>query len=264
MLLTFVHLNRGIVPNVDKKHGGFGSSAKEQTYYLKPRKETEFLTCLLAAGENLLIYLMDKSKTNCECINLGNKKILAHPLSEAFLTLKWQRVRKFFWASLLFQIALVALFTIFVVEVYLIKCPHKRYLSEDNLADPIIANPNSVVANNGVTETSGPPLAIQIPILDNLPTSTDPSGPTTRAQRHLQRRAADSGWDWFSFNPKKNRGNRNRTRGGGRKTVPTVDPEITTLPPSTQNPRVRGGFRRPEDVETTEIPPGKASLNFIV
>jgi hypothetical protein len=77
---------RGIVPNVDKKHGnGAYGSTKEQTYYHKPRKETEFLTCILAAG---------------------NKKILAHPLSEAFLTLKWQRVRKFFWASLLFQVIL--------------------------------------------------------------------------------------------------------------------------------------------------------------
>ena len=54
-----------------------------QLYYHSPRKETEFLTCLLAAG---------------------NKKILAHPLSEAFLHLKWKCVRKFFWASLIFQV----------------------------------------------------------------------------------------------------------------------------------------------------------------
>ena len=56
----------------------------ERAYYHTPRKETEFLTCVLAAGY---------------------KKILSHPLSEAFLALKWQRVRKFFWASLLFQVS---------------------------------------------------------------------------------------------------------------------------------------------------------------
>lgn len=61
------------------------SKVPERTYYQKPRKETDFLTCVLAAG---------------------NKKILSHPLSEAFLTLKWERVRKFFWASLLFQVKL--------------------------------------------------------------------------------------------------------------------------------------------------------------
>lgn len=79
------------------------------------RKETELLTCLIATG---------------------NKKVLAHPLSEAFLLVKWRRVRKFFLASLLFQMALVALFTIFVVEVYLIRCPYRRHQNDESSATP--------------------------------------------------------------------------------------------------------------------------------
>jgi len=71
------------VPNSERKLLAKNTKLPERTYFHNPRRETDFLTCLLAAG---------------------NKKILSHPLSEAFLTLKWQRVRKFFWASLLFQV----------------------------------------------------------------------------------------------------------------------------------------------------------------
>ena len=49
------------------------------------QRETEFLTCL---------------------INTGHKSYLSHPLVEAFIVLKWQRVRIFFWISFICYVSL--------------------------------------------------------------------------------------------------------------------------------------------------------------
>jgi hypothetical protein len=47
------------------------------------QRETEFLTCL---------------------VKTGHKSFLSHPLIEAFIVLKWQRVRIFFWISFAFYV----------------------------------------------------------------------------------------------------------------------------------------------------------------
>lgn len=62
-------------------------------------------------------------------IEVGHKEILKHPLSETFLFLKWQRIRKFFLFSLIYHQLFVTLFTIYVIEVFLKNCPSFRSTS---------------------------------------------------------------------------------------------------------------------------------------
>lgn len=56
-------------------------------------------------------------------IEVGQKRILKHPLCETFLFLKWHRIRKFFLFSLLYHAFFVILFSILVISVYEQDCP---------------------------------------------------------------------------------------------------------------------------------------------
>ncbi|ODM98235.1 Transient receptor potential channel pyrexia [Orchesella cincta] len=187
---------RAIVPNCERRLSGKGKNNQDVTsstgggssgggggggkdYFKKPHKETEFLTCLLAAG---------------------NKKILAHPLSEAFLTLKWQRVRKFFWASLLFQIALVALFTIYVVEVYLIRCPYRR----PGVSEPFQYNLDQGRSDILEIVPDEPPPLPPASSLGKPPNNTLPTLLLIKPNSHnLTKRDADISFSWFGFVPLK-------------------------------------------------------------
>lgn len=51
-------------------------------------------------------------------IEVGQKRILKHPLCETFLFLKWRRIRKFFLFSLLYHALYVLLFTLYILGVY--------------------------------------------------------------------------------------------------------------------------------------------------
>lgn len=51
-------------------------------------------------------------------IEVGQKRILKHPLCETFLFLKWRRIRKFFLFSLLYHAIYVLLFTLYILGVY--------------------------------------------------------------------------------------------------------------------------------------------------
>lgn len=55
-------------------------------------------------------------------IEVGQKRILKHPLSETFLFLKWHRIRKFFLMSLIYHAIFVILFTWYVVGVFVNNC----------------------------------------------------------------------------------------------------------------------------------------------
>lgn len=55
-------------------------------------------------------------------IEVGQKRILMHPLCETFLFLKWRRIRKFFLLSLAYHTCFVMLFTLFVIGVYVRCC----------------------------------------------------------------------------------------------------------------------------------------------
>lgn len=55
-------------------------------------------------------------------IEVGQKRILKHPLCETFLFLKWHRIRKFFLMSLVYHAIFVVLFTLYVVGVFVHNC----------------------------------------------------------------------------------------------------------------------------------------------
>ncbi|CAL8091609.1 unnamed protein product [Orchesella dallaii] len=223
---------RAIVPNCERRlsgkgknkknvtssagggSSGGGGGGKDKDYFQKPHKETEFLICLLAAG---------------------NKKILAHPLSEAFLTLKWRRVRKFFWASLLFQIALVALFTMYVVEVYLIRCPYRRptemepFHYQNYHAD--VTEPPPLPPDSKKTEDFIKPI-------ESSPNITQPTLQLIHPKSHnLTKREADITFSWFGFVPKKKKKQRksNQMKIDSRAEVEGRSPQTTT-----KRPRSRG------------------------
>lgn len=60
-------------------------------------------------------------------IEVGQKRILKHPLCETFLFLKWHRIRKFFLFSLVYHAFFVILFSVLVISVYKENCPRKKY-----------------------------------------------------------------------------------------------------------------------------------------
>lgn len=55
-------------------------------------------------------------------IEVGQKRILKHPLCETFLFLKWKRIRKFFLFSLFYHTLYVLLFTTYILRVYVNHC----------------------------------------------------------------------------------------------------------------------------------------------
>lgn len=57
-------------------------------------------------------------------IEVGQKRILKHPLCETFLFLKWHRIRKFFLFSLVYHTFFVLLFSVLVISVYKKNCPY--------------------------------------------------------------------------------------------------------------------------------------------
>lgn len=55
-------------------------------------------------------------------IEVGQKRILKHPLAETFLLLKWRRIRKYFLFSLFYHALFVLLFTIYTMGVFVNYC----------------------------------------------------------------------------------------------------------------------------------------------
>ncbi|CAG7836492.1 unnamed protein product [Allacma fusca] len=78
----------------------------------KPRKEMLLLTLILDASSG------------------SRKKILTHPLIAIFLYLKWRRVRIVFWATILCNVLLLLLYSLYVLDVYLVSCPYRPKLTE--------------------------------------------------------------------------------------------------------------------------------------
>lgn len=56
-------------------------------------------------------------------IEVGQKRILKHPLAETFLFLKWRRIRKYFLFSLCYHALFVLLFTVYALGVFVNHCP---------------------------------------------------------------------------------------------------------------------------------------------
>lgn len=55
-------------------------------------------------------------------IEVGQKRILKHPLAETFLFLKWRRIRKYFLFSLFYHAFYVMLFTVYAMGVFVNHC----------------------------------------------------------------------------------------------------------------------------------------------
>lgn len=55
-------------------------------------------------------------------IEVGQKRILKHPLAETFLFLKWRRIRKYFLFSLFYHALYVLLFTVYAMGVFVNHC----------------------------------------------------------------------------------------------------------------------------------------------
>lgn len=68
-------------------------------------------------------------------IEVGQKRILKHPLAETFLFLKWRRIRKYFLFSLFYHAIYVLLFTVYSLGVFVnhcrdvTKCHGETYIS---------------------------------------------------------------------------------------------------------------------------------------
>lgn len=64
-------------------------------------------------------------------IEVGQKRVLKHPLTETFLFLKWRRIRKYFLFSLFYHSLFVLLFTIYVIGVFGNQCIDETPCHED-------------------------------------------------------------------------------------------------------------------------------------
>lgn len=64
-------------------------------------------------------------------IEVGQKRILKHPLAETFLFLKWRRIRKYFLFSLFYHALFVLLFTIYAMGVFVNNCREAKPCHND-------------------------------------------------------------------------------------------------------------------------------------
>jgi ankyrin repeat protein len=76
-------------------------------------------------------------------IEVGQKRILKHPLAETFLFLKWRRIRKYFLFSIFYHALYVMLFTIYSMGVFVNHCndechPSDTYVSIMMIIDYIL------------------------------------------------------------------------------------------------------------------------------
>lgn len=77
-------------------------------------------------------------------IEVGQKRVLKHPLCETFLFLKWHRIRKFFLFSLFYHAIFVMFFTLLIIGVYEQECPgsdSKTRIFNENCKTPNYVQP---------------------------------------------------------------------------------------------------------------------------
>lgn len=81
--------------------------------------------CEIKLDLRLLVPNADRGETELllAFIEVGQKRILKHPLCETFIFLKWRRIRKFFLFSLLYHAIYVTLFTLLILGIYEKNCP---------------------------------------------------------------------------------------------------------------------------------------------
>lgn len=72
-------------------------------------------------------------------IEVGQKRVLKHPLCETFLFLKWHRIRKFFLFSLFYHSVFVIIFSVLIIGIYEKECPTNSG-TEAPAGEPAIPN----------------------------------------------------------------------------------------------------------------------------
>lgn len=78
-------------------------------------------------------------------IEVGQKRVLKHPLCETFLFLKWHRIRKFFLFSLFYHTVFVMLFSMLIIGVYEKECPAEKEQIELRIGEDVLsANRNCI------------------------------------------------------------------------------------------------------------------------
>lgn len=81
-------------------------------------------------------------------IEVGQKRILKHPLCETFLFLKWHRIRKFFLFSLFYHTLFVMLFSVLIIGVYEKECPTATVTPPPPDMPTLFADPVNVSPQN--------------------------------------------------------------------------------------------------------------------
>ncbi|ODM97992.1 Transient receptor potential channel pyrexia [Orchesella cincta] len=107
------------------KTGGNGENGN-----VKARKEMQLLTLIL------------------DCSSSARKKILTHPLIAIFLYLKWRCVRTVFWLTILLHVVLLMLYTLYILDVYLISCPYRPKITEPAAVKAAKAEGNYLQSEN--------------------------------------------------------------------------------------------------------------------
>ena len=88
-------------------------------------------------------------------IEIGHNHLLKHPLCESFLHLKWLKVRKFFFISLIFHSLFTLLQTIFVLQVYAgPQCVMKNYCLDEYQDQNYFTKNNITNSNNNNNTTN--------------------------------------------------------------------------------------------------------------
>ena len=118
-----------VIPKVLSK---FDSSIKVHDH------EIGDVDCEIKLNFQLLVPNTERGETDLllTFIEVGQKRVLKHPLCETFLFLKWRRIRKFFLFSLFFHAFYVLLFTLYVLGVYVKDCPSLAHLSRLMVPEP--------------------------------------------------------------------------------------------------------------------------------
>ena len=80
--------------------------------------------CELKLDFHVLIPNQSKGESSMfmNFIEIGHNHLLKHPLCESFIYLKWLKVRKFFFVSLMFHLLFTVLHTTFVLLVFSSQC----------------------------------------------------------------------------------------------------------------------------------------------
>ncbi|CAD7084027.1 unnamed protein product [Hermetia illucens] len=94
--------------------------------------------CEIKLDFRLLVPTTERGETEMlkTFIEVGQKRLLNHPLCETFLFLKWRRIRKFFLLSLCYHAIYVLLFTFYVMSVYMQHCSKEKPCRVSELTPP--------------------------------------------------------------------------------------------------------------------------------